>query len=59
MTFQFDLPFQLPMRKGINLGSLDNKQMVIVREKELNLSNNEKKYYSRVEVINFLIKTQR
>lgn len=59
LTFQFDLPFQLPLREGINLGSLSNKQMIIVKEKEFKFSNDIKKYYSRVEVVNFLIKPQK
>jgi len=53
-SFQFDIPFQLPLPKGINVGSITNRKCIITREKYL--ENNEiKKYYSTIEIVSFLL----
>lgn len=59
LSFQFDLPFQLPVPKGINLGSTYAKKMIICREKYREIDENTKQYYSSIEIVSFLLKSSR
>ncbi|WP_303754141.1 hypothetical protein [Enterococcus sp. S86.2] len=59
LSFQFDLPFQLPVPKGINLGSTYAKKMIICREKYREINETTKQYYSSIEVVSFLLKSGR
>ncbi|MGM0241289.1 hypothetical protein [Enterococcus sp. AZ103] len=53
-SYQFDLPFQLPIQNGVNIGTHSERKLLLNRNRIIETDNG-KKYFSTVEIVSLLI----
>lgn len=55
LTFQFDIPFQLPINDGQFIFSKKNQIALLYKQKELDVNENQISYFSQIEIVSVLL----
>ncbi len=55
LTFQFEIPFQLPIEDGQFIYSKKHQNALLYQQRELKVNEYQTSYYSQVEIVNVLL----
>lgn len=55
LTFQFDIPFQLPIEDGQFIYTKKNQTALLYKQEEISINESQTSYFSKVEIVTILL----